>query len=180
MEKAVPGPAGPAFKLKMDYFMSRYLLTIILSSIIFPGCAVNPSSDAALRSANQALEDQFSPFRYMATPSDSGGSIAHVEWAGVPGQSISERAPQVRQDIFGAIMRNCDLQSSALAETRIVKHEVPTFYEVWVFNDPLSERTDKKSGLAVVMKQLPNGGGVDIQYYGDCHSKEAPAFHFSN
>ena len=171
---------SPTFKLKMSYFMNRYLLTIILSSMIFSGCAGNPASDAALRSANQALENQFSPLRYVSTPSDSGGSIANVEWAGVPGQSISERAPQVRQDIFGAIMRNCDLQSSALAETRIVKHEVPTFYEVWLFNDPLSERTDKKSGLAVVMKQLPNGGGVDIQYYGDCHSKEAPAFHFSN
>ena len=40
---------SPTFKLKMSYCMNRYLLTIILSSMIFSGCAGNPASDAALR-----------------------------------------------------------------------------------------------------------------------------------
>lgn len=179
-EKLRSGPVRSAFKFKMDCFMDRYLLILMISATIFSGCTGNPTNNAALRSANQALENQFSPLRYVATPSDSGGSIANVEWAGVPGKSISELAPQVRRDIFGAIMKNCGLQSSALTETRIVKHDAPVFYEVWVFNDPLSKRTDNKSGLSVVMTQLPNGGGVNIRYYGDCHSKDAPVFHFPN
>lgn len=160
--------------------MKRYLLTLIFSFMTLSGCAVNSTNNAALRSGNQALENQFSPFRYVAESSDDGGSVATVEWAGVPGKSISERAPSVRKDIFNAIVSNCDLHSSELDEVRIVKHDVPVFYEVWVFNDPLSERSDSKSGISVVMTQLPNNGGVDIRYYGDCHSKVAPAIHFAN
>jgi len=164
----------------MGLLMTRYLSIVLFAAMFFSGCAGNQTSDTALRSANQTLENQFSPFRYVVTPSDGGRPVANVEWAGVPGKSLSELAPQVRRDIFGAIMKNCGLQSSALTETRIVKHDAPVFYEVWVFNDPLSKRTDNKSGLSVVMTQLPNGGGVNIRYYGDCHSKDAPVFHFPN
>jgi hypothetical protein len=35
---------------------------------------------------------------------------------------------------------------------------------------------DKQSGVSVVMKQLPNGGGVDFKLSGECHSKEPPVF----
>ncbi len=39
-EKTRSSSDSPAFKLKMSYFMRRYLLTIILSSMIFSGVKI--------------------------------------------------------------------------------------------------------------------------------------------
>lgn len=73
----------------------------------------------------------------------------------------------------------CGFEAAQLSETRQVKYTPPVFYEVWVFQDPLSERDDKKSALSLVLKQLPDNGGVNLSVHGACHSRKLPVFHFT-
>ena len=65
-----------------------------------------------------------------------------------------------------------------MIETRIVSHENPTYYEVWVFKDKLSKRKDKTSAVSIILTQVPNGGGVDIAFKGSCHSNGSTQYIF--
>ncbi|MDQ6955730.1 MAG: hypothetical protein Q9M21_00895, partial [Mariprofundaceae bacterium] len=94
--------------------------------------------------------------------------------------SISNNSAQLRSDIFRTIQKNCQLSEEDLKEIRIVSHNNPVFYEIWVFNDKLSKRKDKTSGLSVIMTQLANGGGVDMNFIGRCHAEEATTFYIDS
>ncbi|MDF2445976.1 MAG: hypothetical protein K0S46_1212 [Moraxellaceae bacterium] len=137
------------------------------------GCSGNPSAVVAAQASNRDMEKSFSPLRLVATSVDKRASQLTFEFAGTPAPSITANAGQLRGDIFRSLSSHCGFTESDLVETRVVRHRIPTFYEVWVFNDPQSERPDKRSGLSVVMKQLPNNGGVDFQVHGSCHTKGA-------
>lgn len=150
---------------------------LVITFSVLAGCSANPSTQVATQVANRDLEAHFSPVRYAETPIDRKASITKAEWAGVPGTSILNNAPQVRADVLRSFKENCGLNEEQLSEVRVVKHFPPTFYEVWVFNDPLSQREDGKSGISIVLKQLPNNGGVDFSFHGGCHSKKPPVFY---
>ena len=158
--------------------MKTTLYILLLPAfIVLSGCVSNSSTIAAFKSANRDLALQFSPFRFVTKRSGDRGSITTTEWAGTPGQSITHQAPQVRSDVLESFKSNCGFEESQIIETRIVYHKPTRFYEVWVFDDPKSERKDKKSALSLVMIQLPNNGGVDFSVHGDCHSKKGSIFY---
>lgn len=150
--------------------ISIYAFTIFF---IF-GCTGHSSLNSSIRIVNQSLENQFSPMR-LVIQKTGGGFVTKGEWAGRPGLSLVELAePILRSDLTRFIKEKCGFVESQLLERRIVRHENPIFYEVWIYDDPESERDDKKSGITVVMKQLPKGGGIDVVFPGDCHGKEMP------
>lgn len=150
---------------------------LFLATALLAGCSGNPSATAGAQVANRDLEKEFSPVRFVTRAVGERTSLTTAEWAGTPGQSITAGAQQVRADILQALRQNCGLEESQLAEVRVVKHRAPLFYEVWVFKDPLSKRDDGMSGLSVVMKQLPDNGGVDFSIRGACHSSKPPVFY---
>ncbi len=159
----------------MKIVVSFALLTLIFLS----GCAGNPSLELASQVMNSELEQEFAPYRLMTKPTGKTTSKTTVEWAGTSGTSRTTNAPLLISDIFKAIKSRCGLVEPQLIETRIFKHGIHTSYEVWVFNDPLSERDDHTSALSLVMTQLPKSGGVDFTLYGLCHSRKPPILHSS-
>ena len=134
------------------------------------------AQDRGFQVTNEKLERDYAPIRLVTKPLGKDSNITTAEWAGTAGVSITSRSPQVRADVFRVLKERCGFEQEQLLETRIVSHKAPLFYEVWVFSDPLSGQKDKQSGVSVVMKQLPNGGGVDFKLSGECHSKEPPVF----
>lgn len=139
-------------------------------------CGGMPFADVSLQAANQKLEKQFSPIRLVTSVGANQSGKATTEWAGTPGPSIVENAPLLKADVLGGFKSKCGLDAVQLSETRVVKYAVPVFYEVWVFDDPLSERDDKKTALSLVLRQRPGNGGVDFSFYGACHGKKMPLF----
>jgi hypothetical protein len=133
----------------------------------------------ATRSANESLAAQFAPIRYVLKATGKGGYVATAEWAGSPKQSILQNSAQVRSDVLSGFKKECGFSEAQLEQTRAVKYQYPIFYEVWVFKDPQSKRDDGLSGVSVILKQLPNGGGVDFSLQGDCHSKKSPVFYYA-
>ncbi len=54
-------------------------------------------------------------------------------------------------------------------EVRVVEHKPPFYYEVWIFNDELSKRSDGTSGISLILT-FPPTGGTDINLIGNCHA----------
>lgn len=115
-----------------------------------------PAGTPAYQQTNKQLKKQLSPVRYQRQ--DNGDVV--LSWAGKPEESVTKTADQVRQDVFQAIYKRCGFTPQQLVETRQVVATRTHFYEVWVFTDPTSTRSDGKSAVSVLMQQLPNGGGV--------------------
>lgn len=148
----------------------------ILSATLLSGCMLaGTPTTIAIQTLNADFKRQYDPIRLVERPLDKRSTITTAEWAGTPGVSITEYYPQVKADTFSALQENCGLTEEQLAEVRIVQYKPPVFNEVFVFNDEKSERKDKTTGISIVFKQLPNNGGVDILFYGSCHSKEMPS-----
>lgn len=143
-------------------------LTIGLS-LIFVGCGsgLNPQ----INSLNNSLEKKHAPDRYYKTKSTKHADTYTNEWTGEKGKSVAFTSKVVTADVFKLIKKHCGLKKSDLIETRIVSYKDPTYYEVWVFKDSLSERKDKTSALTVILTQYSNTSGVDIAINGQCHSK---------
>ena len=85
-------------------------------------------------------------------------------------------------DVMLGINKHCGFEAKDLKEIRVVLHdEVRGLgFEVWVFNDPLSQRDDKITAISVILKATPNIGGTDINYKipKDCHDEKPMIFVF--
>jgi len=159
--------------MKNNYIL--LLLTLLLSSLVFTGCI--SSGQNQMNSLNQNLQKSKAPIRYVRTKSDSI-EMYKEEWAGKPGKSITLNSKSLENDVFKLIEEHCGLKKSQLIETRVVSHNPPDFYEVWVFQDPLSKRDDKTSGLAITFKDLGPNQGTDFYVNGNCHGKASMQFIF--
>lgn len=147
----------------------KYVITIILI-VLISGCATSKATvQDEVQLSNKEWSAKKSPLRAKYVKFKDGSSVLSFEWAGEPGKSIVKNAePQLESDIFNALQQRCGYKRTNLIETRIVEHKYPEYYEVWVFKNKKSTRHDKTSGISVVIKALPNGGGTDINYYGNC------------
>ena len=154
----------------------RTLISLAIVSFIMNGC-VNSLSNMDVQ--NKDLNKQYMPTRFYKT-STKGADFYKSDWAGERGNSIALNSEIIYSDILKSFKQNCGFSKDDLLETRIVSHLHPKYYEVWVFKDKLSKRDDKTSALSVVLTQVPNGGGVDMNFYGKCHSDEPLQFIFTN
>ena len=156
--------------------MKKYLLVTMIGAFLLVGCA---SGNLPIMRLNHDLAESKSPVRYVEDPSYKGGKRYVEAFAGVKGESATANAKQVRSDVFKTIRKHCGFREQDLVETRIVEHKPPYFYEVWVFKDPKSQREDKRSGLSVVLHQLPGNRGVDFTISKQCHTRKGLVMTFA-
>lgn len=157
--------------------MKRYFWAGAAAAFIMIGCA--STSSMQVQRVNSDLVASKSPLRYVKDPNYKNGERYVMAFAGVKGTSATAQAKQVRSDVFKTIYQHCGFREKDLVETDIVEHKPPYFYEVWVFKDPKSKRDDKRSGLSVVLHQLPGNQGVDFTIRGQCHASKGIVLTFA-
>lgn len=150
--------------------INKTLFSLIILGFMLNGCV--SSFDSQMEARNEMFEKQNTPIRLYKTSSTKSADFYKSDWAGKKGKSIVYASNVLRNDVFKAFKQNCGFNQIDLIETRIVSHDGLVFKEVWVFKDGLSKRKDRTSGLSVVLTQLPNAGGVDMNFFGTCHSAE--------
>jgi hypothetical protein len=156
---------------------NKALISLAILSFIMNGCVNSLSNQMNIQNKN--LEKQYMPIRLYKTASSNDADFYKSDWAGKKGNSIALNSKLLYTDILKAFKQNCGFNENDLLETRIVSHKHPIYYEVWVFKDDLSKRKDKTSALSVVLTQVPNSGGVDMDFNGECHSSESLQFVFA-
>jgi len=149
--------------------MIKEILVTFGILLTLSGCA--NSIDRQINMQNITLEQKQQPDRLYKTKSTDKADFYTMEWAGAKGRSMAFGVELLYADILKGFKLHCGFDEADLVETRIVSYQFPVSYEVWIFKDPLSQREDKTSAMSVILKQLPNGGGVDMNFIGQCHSK---------
>jgi len=149
--------------------MIKEILLTLGILLTLSGCA--NSFERQINMQNITLEQKQQPDRLYKTKSTDKADFYTMEWAGTKGESMAFGSGLLYSDILKAFKVHCGFDEADLYETRIVSYKPPTSYEVWVFKDLLSEREDKTSAMSIIMTQLPNAGGVDMHFIGQCHSK---------
>jgi hypothetical protein len=155
--------------------MNQMVFFAAITMLALTGC-VN-SLDSTYAKENKKLEGEYSPYKYTKSNEAEGNVSYSLTPTGETDKTIALSSTLLYSDIFKAINDRCGFGENDLVETRVVTHKHPVYYEVWVFNDEISERDDKTSAISVVLRQFPNNGGVDILFYGDCHSKPVNMVH---
>lgn len=139
-----------------------FLLVAFLS-----GCSFAPVMNDQVQEFNAAQEAKFEPTRARYTKLKGGAfSLEFGIWAGVPGETAANEV--YKRKILDGFKSQCGFEESALKEVRVVRHEAPIWYEVWVFNNPLSKRPDKTSGMSVVMNYNQSTNITNVSFHGSC------------
>lgn len=140
---------------------------LLIFSLILAGCTTTSGESKQVQKYNDAQEAVYGPTRAKFTRYDDGAtSLEFGAWAGTVGMSVAN--DKHKNKTFEVFKKQCGLDKSALKEVRVVKHEPPVWYEVWVFNNPLSKRHDKESGMSVVMKYDASANITNTFFYGKC------------
>lgn len=149
----------------------RYLIAVPI--LLVTACATVDTGSRLADQQNLKLEAAYLPTRVKYTALPGGASTFETGiWAGTVGTTAANQRYQ--EMIFQTFREKCGLEKSALKEVRVVKHEAPVWYEVWVFNNPASGRPDKTSGMAVVMKFDEQTNRTDVSFNGGCKSPQSP------
>jgi len=151
---------------------------MVLVGVALQGCAGKQNQiERTFNDQNKKLAAEKLPIRFVKLPVSNEKYVAYgEEWAGVAGESITNRSKLLKADVMGAFKKHCQFPENDLREIRVVSHNPPVFYEVWIFNDKLSKRKDKTSAISVIMKQLSAMGGVDFNLIGRCHAEQSTRF----
>ena len=156
-------------------------LITVLFAVALAGCA-NATAESALRTANKNLRANFSPLTYVKTSDTDKVTIYESMPAGEVAASMAPIGSILGSDVLSTIQRGCGFSLSDLKEIRVVEHDEQKGFgfEVWIFNDPLSERDDNITAITVLMQATPDIGGTDlnIQPPKDCHSPKPMKFYF--
>ncbi|MGE4542955.1 MAG: hypothetical protein AB7D06_02485 [Pedobacter sp.] len=142
-------------------FIASFLTVFALS-----GCSTTSDLKKYVEEINAEQEAKYSPIRTKFTDHGDGKtSMEFPVWAGTVGESAFH--DQFKDTIFEAFSSNCGFEKDSLKEFRIVKHDPPVWYEVWVFNDPNSKRLDKTSGISVVVRHNTETNYTKAYFYGN-------------
>ena len=149
--------------------------------MLFVGCA-SSSSQRAIDIANKDLLNSFNPYILVKTDETKYVIIYQSMPAGDVRPSLAPIGSALVVNVFKEINKVCNFKYSDLKETRMVYFDDTTSfsYEVWVFNDPLSERDDKITAITVLLKPTPDIGGTDMDFRipADCHAPKQTTFVF--
>ena len=153
---------------------------LALACVLFVGCA----------SSSQRIIDQANKNNLVNFPAHKLGKVKETSQAevyqempnGEIAPSFTPLGSVLGNDVMLDINKHCGFEAKDLKEIRVVLHdEVRGLgFEVWVFNDPLSQRDDKITAISVILKATPNIGGTDINYKipKDCHDEKPMIFVF--
>ncbi|MGE4542959.1 MAG: hypothetical protein AB7D06_02505 [Pedobacter sp.] len=140
--------------------MKKIVIFLILFCTL-SGCALKNEIDAIVATQNKDLERAGRPVRVAYTKQPGGvGNIDYGVWAGQPGTTVANK--QYQDFIFNYFETKCGLKKSDLKEVRVVSHNKPIWYEVWIFSDEKSIRPDKTSGRSVIMRYIPEENATDV------------------
>jgi len=145
----------------------RSLIWIGVIFAVLGGCTWH--TERRVQQQNERLAEKLEPVRmdYKGNPF-TGSTITRV-WAGTPGTSTLETADAtLREDVWASFRQACGYEREDRKQVRIVRHDPPLAYEVWVFQDPDSNRVDNTVGLSLILRSTPERGGTDIRIKGDC------------
>lgn len=145
------------------------LTTTGIVTLLLVGCS--NSLTHTITKSNENFELEKSPYRYVLSQEEVTHTSYTLEPTGVVGETIAKHSEVLLTDIYAGFKSECSFDKSDLVSVNIVKHDAPLFYEVWTFDDSLSERNDKRSSMSVILTAYPNGGGTDITFVGNCHAK---------
>ena len=149
--------------------------------MLLAGCA-SSSSQRAIDIANKDLLNSFNPYILVKTDETKYVIIYQSMPAGDVQPSLAPIGSALVVDVFKEINKVCNFKYSDLKETRMVYFDDKTSfsYEVWVFNDPLSQRDDKITAITVLLKPTPEIGGTDMDFRipENCHAPKQTIFVF--
>ena len=154
---------------------------LALACVLLAGCA-SSSNERAISIANKDLLNSFNPYILVKTDETKYVIIYQSMPAGDVRPSLAPIGSALFVDVLKQINRVCSFKSTDLKETRVVYFDDKTSfsYEVWVFNDPLSQRDDKITAITVLLKPTPDIGGTDMDFRipADCHAPKQTTFVF--
>ena len=148
--------------------------------MLFVGCA--SSSQSIIDHANHNNLENFYAYKLVKIKATSQAEIYQEMPNGEIAPSFAPPGSVLGNDVMLDINKHCGFEAKDLKEIRVVSHdeERGLGFEVWVFNDPLSQRDDKITAISVILKATPNIGGTDINYKipKDCHDEKPITFVF--
>ena len=139
--------------------MRRLILTFALLS----GCAGSGGLAQQTSKLNAALEAQYAPLRYEYAQMGDVSRVSTV-LAGEVGQTAASEVFQ--QAILAHIKASCGFDAEALKEVRVVRHQAPVWYEVWVFDPAPRKEGSSGTGVSVVMTYDAGTGITDLSFRG--------------
>ena len=154
---------------------------LALVCVLFVGCA-SSSNERAISIANKDLLNSFNPY-ILAKTNETKDAVTYQSMpAGDVWPSLAPIGSALFVDVLKQINRVCSFKSTDLKETRVVYFNDKTSfsYEVWVFNDPLSQRDNKTTAITVLLKPTPEIGGTDMDFRipENCHAPKQTIFVF--
>ena len=148
--------------------------------MLLAGCA--SSSQMIVDMANRDNLVNFPAHKLVKVKETSQAEVYQEMPNGEIAPSFTPLGSVLGNDVMLDINKHCGFEAKDLKEIRVVLHdEVRGLgFEVWVFNDPLSQRDDKITAISVILKATPNIGGTDINYKipKDCHDEKPMIFVF--
>ena len=153
---------------------------LALACVLFVGCA--SSSQMIVDRANRDNLVNFPAHKLVKVKETSQAEIYQEMPNGEIAPSFAPLGSVLGNDVMLDINKHCGFEAKDLKEIRVVLHDEARGlgFEVWVFNDPLSQREDKITAISVILKAMPNIGGTDINYKipKDCHDEKPMIFVF--
>ena len=153
---------------------------LALAYVLLAGCA--SSSQRIVDMANRDNLVNFPAHKLVKVKETSQAEVYQEMPNGEIAPSFAPLGSVLGNDVMLDINKHCGFEAKDLKEIRVVLHdEVRGLgFEVWIFNDPLSQREDKTTAISVILKATPNIGGTDINYKipKDCHDEKPMIFVF--
>lgn len=151
-----------------------------LACALLAGCA--SSSQMIVDMANRDNLVNFPAHKLVKVKETSQAEVYQEMPNGEIAPSFAPLGSVLGNDVMLDINKHCGFEAKDLKEVRVVSHDEARGlgFEVWVFNDPLSQREDKITAISVILKATPNIGGTDINYKipKDCHDEKPMIFVF--
>lgn len=148
--------------------------------MLLAGCA--SSSQMIVDMANRDNLVNFPAHKLVKVKETSQAEVYQEMPNGEIAPSFAPLGSVLGNDVMLDINKHCGFEAKDLKEIRVVLHDEARGlgFEVWVFNDPLSQREDKITAISVILKATPNIGGTDINYKipKDCHDEKPMIFVF--
>ena len=143
---------------------------LALVCVLFVGCA--SSNQRIIDQANKNNLENFYAYKLVKIKETSQAEVYQEMPNGEIAPSFAPLGSVLGNDVMLGINKQCGFE--AHDEARGLG------FEVWVFNDPLSQRDDKITAISVILKATPNIGGTDINYKipKDCHDEKPMIFVF--
>ena len=153
---------------------------LALACVLFVGCA--SSNQWIIDQANKNNLENFYAYKLVKIKETSQAEVYQEMPNGELAPSFAPLGSVLGNDVMLGINKQCGFEAKDLKEVRVVSHdEARGFgFEVWVFNDPLSQRDDKITAITVLLKPTPDIGGTDMDFRipADCHAPKQTTFVF--